>query len=113
MWAGDSLTIDSTSPHTGEVNADTGGKGGASGTSWIDLFARGPITITGDTVVPYAVHANGLASTNDDGGLITVKSRDDGVTTSGLAIQANATGKGGKGGKVIVEAGGTLAGDVN
>jgi hypothetical protein len=90
----------------GEINADTGGPGGSSGTSWIDLFAGKNITIEGDNVAPYAVHANGNAGTNDNGGVITVKSKAGAVGTFGLAIQANAFGNGGKGGNVDVEAGG-------
>ena len=110
VWAGDSLTIDSILPHAGEVNADTGGMGGSGGTSWIDLFARGPITINGDVSGNFAVHANGLAGTNDNGGDITVKSKGGAVTMGGppsaRALQANATGNGGKGGNVVVQAGG-------
>jgi hypothetical protein len=105
VWAGDSLEIDSTSPHNGEVNADTGMSGGTQGTSWIDLFARGNITITGDTVNPYAVHANQTLG-NGHGGIIHVASRDGKVETSGRAIQANDTSSGGKGGQVLVEASG-------
>lgn len=105
VWAGDSLEIDSISPHNGEVNADTGMSGGTQGTSWIDLFARGNITITGDIVNPYAVHANQTLG-NGHGGIIHVASRDGKVETSGLAIQANDTSSGGKGGQVSVEASG-------
>jgi hypothetical protein len=105
VWAGDSLEIDSTSPHNGEVNADTGMSGGTQGTSWIDLFARGNITITGDIVNPYAVHANQTLG-NGHGGIIHVASRDGKVETSGRAIQANDTSSGGKGGQVSVEASG-------
>jgi hypothetical protein len=118
VWAGDSLTIiRDTSGNNGEINADTGhSPGGSSGTSWIDLFARGEIQIlsTFDSAHPTAnaaVHANGNAGTNDNGGVITVKSAGTGPTASpgkivlnGLALQANATGSGGQGGTVDIEA---------
>jgi hypothetical protein len=106
IWAGDSLTIDRTTTHLGEVNADTGGPGGASGTSWIDLFSRGDITIAGTAAGTYTVRANGNAVTNDDGGVVTVRTRDGQILTSGLALQANAPGNGGAGGTLAVEAGG-------
>jgi hypothetical protein len=56
VWAGDSLTISSVLPHTGEVNADIGFSGGTERHSWIDLFARGNVQIVGATLAPYAVH---------------------------------------------------------
>jgi hypothetical protein len=112
VWSATTITIDSTAPQNGEVNADIGTAGGSEGRGWIDLFARGDITIIGDTVLPYAVHANGgLAQNTDDGGLVTVKSTQGAVITTedvpatvGLAIQANATSSGSKGGDVRVEA---------
>jgi hypothetical protein len=111
VWTSGDLVIDSNIFRdergcNGQINADTGGPGGSSGTSWIDLFALGDITINNDGVAPYAVHANGNAGTNDNGGVITVKSKAGAVETFGLAIQANAFGNGGKGGNVDVEAGG-------
>jgi hypothetical protein len=122
VWTSGDLVIDSvqftewteSQGCNGEINADTGGPGGSSGTSWIDLFALGDITIYGDSVAPYAVHANGNAGTNDNGGIVTVKSKGGEVETYGLAIQANALGNGGKGGNVDVEAGGgSSSGDVD
>src|SRR5262249_28294079 len=90
-------------------NADTGASpGGSSGTSWIDLFARGPISIIGSNLVPFAVHANGKAGTNDNGGIITVKARDRNVLATGLALQADAIGAGGHGGSIDVEANGPI-----
>jgi hypothetical protein len=114
VWAGDSLELNSVSPHKGEVNADTASSGGTQGLGWIDLFARGNITITGDTVAPYAGHANQTLG-NGHGGVITVKSKEGKVETFGLALQANDTSAGGKGGQVTVEAGGagSPGGDVN
>jgi hypothetical protein len=116
VWAGHSLTIDSTSPDNGEIKADTGGTGGSQGTGWIDLFAGGDINIIGDlvpfinsSVTPFSVHANGKSGTNDVGGHITVKSTAGKVQAWGLAIQAEATGSGSDGGSVIIEA----ASDVN
>ena len=109
IWAGDFLTITAT----GEVNADTGGPGGSGGTSWIDAFANGDITITGDVPgspgAKFAMHANGNAGTNDNGGTVTVKSIAGNVTTGGTAISANALGNGGKGGAVDVEASANVA----
>ena len=68
VWAHRDLTV------TGEIDADTGGSGGSSGTSWIDLFARGDINIVGTSApAPYAVHANGDAGTNDNGGVVTIR----------------------------------------
>src|SRR5262245_54142036 len=103
IWAGDSLTIDSKAPHNGEVSADTGFSGGIQGTGWVDLFSRGPIIINGDSVAPWAVHANqGL--NNGHGGPITVKSLTDSITISGLGLQSSDLASGGQGGTIIVEA---------
>jgi hypothetical protein len=105
ILSGGALTIDSTPPHTGEVNADTAQAGGHQ-IAWIDVFAAFGVAILGDSSGPYAIHANEFVS-NSDGGLITVKSKFGAVTTSGLAIQANgAFGQagGGLGGSVDVEA---------
>ncbi|MGE0684049.1 MAG: hypothetical protein AB7P69_24475 [Candidatus Binatia bacterium] len=117
VWAGNQLIINSLPPHNGQVSADNGGPGGTSGTGWLDLFARGDITITGRTLAtdPFAVHANGLSGTNDQGGVVTIKSRDGQVIASGRAVQASAvitnvnTGlqtvtPGGKGGTVVIQA---------
>ena len=63
IWSGGPLTVDSTGTHNGEVNADSGG-GGNSGTGWIDLYAKGDISILGDSSGsgPFAVHATGWAA---------------------------------------------------
>jgi len=103
VWAGNSLTIDGKN-HYGQVSADKGGPGGSSGFSWIDLSARGPIAIIGSTDTPFAVHANGLAGTNDRGGAIAVVSRDANVVATDLAIQADAVNPGGAGGAVDIRA---------
>src|SRR5262249_30135836 len=103
IWAGSSLTIDSTLPHQGEVSADNGFSGGITGTGWVDLFSHGPIVIVGDSVAPFAVHANqGL--NNGHGGQIVVKSEAAGVTISGLGIQASDASSGGQGGSIDVQA---------
>lgn len=100
VWAGDGLTINTTA----ELNADTGGAGGLNGTGWIDLFARGPIIINGDTNTPFAVHANGLGA-GDIGGLVTVKTTQSTLTASGLALQASAgSGATSHGGQITAEA---------
>jgi hypothetical protein len=105
VWAGRSLTINRDAGgagHNGQINADTG-NGGPDGTSWIDLFCRGPIKILNSSTVA-AVHANGIGGTNDNGGVVTAKSRDDKVFVVGLGLQANATNAGGAGGTVDIEA---------
>ncbi len=110
VWSGTTITIDGTGLNAGEVFADTAvGGGGNSGGSWVDIFARGNISILNDNLAPFAVHANqptgtGTANGGPSGGLIMVKSLEGMVTTAGFAIQANATQNGGGGGEVIVEA---------
>ncbi len=104
VWSGGSLIIDRTGTRKGEINADTAQSGGTS-IAWVDLFARGDITIAGNTT-KYTVHANEFL-TNGSGGLITVKSLSGKATTSGLAIQANSTTGGGRGGQITVESGGS------
>ena len=114
VCAGDTLTIDSTQAHNGQVNTDLS-LGGSAGRTWIDLFATGNITITGATAKPVPVHANN-APTNARGGDITIKSLGGSITTQGPAVQANAsTYCGGMGGTVTLQAGGagTPQGDVN
>jgi hypothetical protein len=106
IWAGSSLIIDnSTAGRNGQINADTGGPGGSTGTSWIDLFSRGDMQILGtNSLGHYAVHANGNAGTSDNGGVVTVKSTTGKITASGFAVQASALNSGGQGGEVDVEA---------
>ena len=121
IWAGTTLLIDSTGVHNGEVNADTAQSGGISGRSWIDLLANGAITIVGtaapapglgngDTSPAFAVHANQTLR-NGHGGNVTVISTGSTVTTTGRAIQANAStgSNGGTGGNVVVLASGEVA----
>lgn len=98
IWSGSTIDV------SGEINADIGTQGGTDGIGWIDLFAVGDITITGDAS-SFAVHANGgLNQNTDNGGIVTVKSRDGKVTASQNAIQASAlTCNGGKGGRVTVQ----------
>jgi hypothetical protein len=89
VWAGDSLVISAT----GELNADLGLIGDNTGVSWIDLFARGNIAINGDGSAPFSVHANGIGGSGGDGeegGIVTVKSKQGSVTASGKALQASA-----------------------
>jgi hypothetical protein len=130
IWAGTTLTIDSTGTHKGEINADIGFSGGTSGRGWIDILANGNILLNdgagndgpspnlapGDLDSPYLVHANMNVLTNSFGGVILVQSRLGKVDTFGNALQANATPSGGKGGLITVEAGGLSpvpGGDVN
>ena len=107
VWSGGTLVVNSTPPHKGEVSADTGQSGGTICCAWIDLFARGDVSIVGDSGAPFAVHAN-QTLTNGFGGLITVKSTGGNVSATRLAIQANATNAGGDGGKVTMEAAGAV-----
>ncbi|MDP9212076.1 MAG: hypothetical protein M3N59_02255, partial [bacterium] len=71
IWAGGDLVIDSTGVHKGEVNADTAQSGGIQGIGWIDLIARGDITINGDSTGVFAIHANQTLG-NGHGGPITI-----------------------------------------
>ena len=121
IWAGKTLTIDSTGSNHGEINANLP-LAGAFAVAWIDLFAKGNITIdgigTGPYAVgasPYAVHAANQNATNSHGGIIAVKSVAGQVRLSGQAIQADAQLPGGAGGIVVIEAGGERAvgGDVD
>jgi hypothetical protein len=74
IWSGNTVLIDASGVNNGQVNADTAFSGGTSGRAWIDVYANGNITITGNLAVPFAVHANqGL--TNAHGGTITIKSK--------------------------------------
>jgi hypothetical protein len=100
LVSGGFLLVDSTPPHNGEINADSGGVGGG-GHTWIDLFAKAEVQVIGDNDPPFSVHANGLSGANDKGGTITLKSRDQGVTTSGFALQAEAKKE--HGGVIVVE----------
>src|SRR5262249_11557015 len=106
IWSGTTLVIDSTNGHNGQVNADVGFSGGTTGSGWIDVLANGNITMTGNTTLPYnsggdinnnalsgpafSVHAN-MGLQNGHGGDIEVLSKSANVTTSGRAIQANAS----------------------
>jgi len=115
IWSGTTIVVDSTPPHTGEVNADGISNTSSQARSWIDMFANGNIDIIGDTSGPYAVHANRSVGTNSTGGVIKIKSKSGADTATGLAVQANATPPGGDGGKIVIQAGGagSPAGDVN
>jgi hypothetical protein len=126
IWSGTTLTIDATGTHHGQVNADVGMSGGTTGTGWIDVLANQAITLIGNTTTPYnaggnpnvnslvtpywVLHAN-MALQNGHGGDIAVQSTTGTVTTSGRAIQANAStgSNGGKGGHVKVEASSNVA----
>ncbi len=113
IWA-QNIVIDNTGTHKGEVSADgIRTDAGNPKRAWIDLLAKRDITITAKTTGNYAVHANPPGATNQFGGLITVKSQIGKIVTTalvpgtvGLALQANASAAGGKGGDIIVEAGG-------
>lgn len=99
IWSATTIVIDRTGGNNGEVSVD----GVVANSSWIDLFARGNITIISDAV-GYAVHGNPTGATNNSAALITIKSGNGNVSTTGKAIQANATGGGSAGGVIIVQA---------
>src|SRR5262249_14150604 len=107
VWAHGNLTV------SGHIAADVGQSGGTSGSSWVDLFANGDINILEPTVnirdpaASYAVQANGGLITNDTGGVVTIKSINGSVHTTGDAVSANSLGEGGRGGTVDIESGGT------
>ena len=122
IWAGTNLTIDSTSPHNGQVNADVGQSGGTQGRGWVDILANGSIIINGNTTTPYvnpgdnslvtppwAIHAN-MALQNGTGGVINVQSKATDVSATGRAIQANAStgSNGGAGGSATIQASGNV-----
>jgi hypothetical protein len=129
IWAGTTLTIDSTGTHKGEINADVGFSGGTSGRGWIDILANGDILLNDGTgndfvnpAIPgpqsdYLVHANMNPLTDSTAGILLVQSKLGKVDTFGRTLQANAdVGSGGKGGLITVEAGGLSpvpGGDVN
>jgi len=104
IWSGTTVTIDSTGGNNGEVSVD----GVVANSSWIDVFANGDINLIGDTVAPYVLHGNPTGATNNTAALITVKSKTGNVSASNLAIQADATGGGSRGGSIRIEAGGAL-----
>ena len=114
IWSG-TTTIDSTtgSGHHGEVHADVGISGGATGLGWVDLLANGDIQIkdgTGDDGVnskipspatDFAVHAN-MALGSGQAGLIAVISKSGAVTANGRALQTDDTAGGSDGGSITV-----------
>jgi hypothetical protein len=103
IWAGDSLTLDSVT-HNGQINADIGLNGQVGGRGWIDMFARGPVLILGDTSgSAFDVHSN-QGGTNGFAGIIHVASTASTVTASGTAFQVDDLGGGSKGGSVTIEA---------
>jgi hypothetical protein len=103
IWAGDSLTLDSVT-HNGQINADIGLGGQVGGRGWIDMFARGPVLILGDTSgTAFDVHSN-QGGTNGFAGIIHVASTASSVTASGTAFQVDDLGGGSKGGSVTIEA---------
>jgi hypothetical protein len=130
IWSGGTVLIDSTpaadsmAGNAGEINADIGFAGGSNGRSWIEIFAAGgvtirdgtgndhPVEIPGGAPVPstFAVHANMMAVTNANGGLINITSTTADVVASGDAVQASgrpAEGggpPGGNGGEIHIEA---------
>jgi uncharacterized repeat protein (TIGR01451 family) len=101
IWAGDTLTIDSVGSRRGEVQADVSQPGGGIGQSWVDLFARGDITLLGGASGPFAVHANGGIA-GASGGDIRIISAQGALTASLRAVQANAAVVSGKGGEILL-----------
>lgn len=110
LWSLGSITVEASGANSGEISADTGFSAGTQGTGWIDVLSfGGDIAILGDSVSPYALHANqGL--TNGHGGVISILSTFGAITTFGRAIQANDTAAGGRGGSILLEATFSVAG---
>ena len=112
IWAGDNLTIDNSGSRNGEISADVGLSGGASGRGWIDLYSRENVTIISDEnsglydcddrVTDFAVHANHCLG-NGKGGLINVKSTENTISATGSVIQADNLPSGGAGGDINIE----------
>src|SRR5262249_3658870 len=84
IWSGDSITIDATGSHSGQIDADVGMAGGTLGTSWIDVFARGDVVILGGTS-SYAVHAN-MTLVNGRGGGGRIVSHAWTLLTAGVGL---------------------------
>ncbi len=101
VWAG-TVLIDSNAPHNAELSTDKEGQCG--GRSWIEIFGRKDVTILGDNNVPFAVHANNECANSQTAGDINIKSAEGSVSASGDAVQADATGAGGVGGQIHIEA---------
>jgi len=141
VW-GNVITIDSFNlnpatnlPWAGELNADIG-NGGPEGTSWIDIFAFSKLTVTdgtgndrlsdnlGDHIYfsTYAVHANAMAGSDHNPGVVTALVKNGPLTASGKAFEASSTltsdtghaggpgfvGNGSNGGTIDLEASGTV-----
>lgn len=91
VWAGNSLIIDNTGTHNGEINADL--SVGAAGRSWIDLIARKDIELISDGTGNFLVHATN-GGNNPTGGTIQLISLEGNIQASGKAIDASAGGSG-------------------
>jgi hypothetical protein len=120
---GQTVTIDATYPHNGQVNVD-GIRAPMGG--WIDVFATSDIHIIGDTPPVtnptgrfplWAIEADACPGgatgsppcSNSFGGTITIKSTGGKVETDGQAVQqANASAGGSNGGLVTIEASGDV-----
>lgn len=142
VW-GNFITIDSFNvnpatglPWAGELNSDIG-DGGATGTSWIDIFAFSELTVTDGTgndrisdnlghtyFSVYAVHANTINGSDNNPSVVTALVKNGPLTASGKAFEASATlnadtghgppnpdpfvGNGSDGGTIRLEASGTV-----
>ena len=118
LWVGGTLTATGGDPSVpsnkinGYISARSGESGLDNGTccSWIDIYVMGDILLQGQ---PNAANTNGFlidaqqASSNATGGTITMFSINGKVTASGRTFIADgATGAGGTGGTVNIEAAG-------
>ena len=102
VWGGN-IVIDGTA-YAGELNADIG-NGGASGTSWIEIYAFSSLLVidgagnnklrnnnSGTTYLStYAVHANTIDGSDNTPNTITVGVQSGPLTASGFAFEASAT----------------------
>jgi hypothetical protein len=111
IWA-KLITIDATDGWAGELNADVG-DGGASGETWIDIYALSKLTVTDGAgndelrdnlggadqiyLSTYAVHANTMDGSDRTPNTITAKVKDGTLTASGKAFESSATLTGGTG----------------
>ena len=109
VW-GNFITIDSTPPWAGELNADIG-DGGSEGTAWIDIFAFSDLTVTDGTgndfvrdnfsghdyLSVYAVHANIMNGSDNNPSAVTALVKSGPLTATGKAFEASATLTGGTG----------------
>jgi len=107
VWA-DVITITNTGEIEADINED--GAGGASGSSWIDLFAWSRLDINGRTgpTDTFAVHADSYSGSDSTPNTVTAKVIAGTLTGGGKIFSASDPGNGSAGGAVVVEASGAV-----